>query len=188
MSCSHLVIQMQLEFPFQPKPSGTPDGAARSGPVQHESTSQHLAPVTKLPRCKRVTGAANSEQHTTQLNLLYDQSNHQHLYLEILHCEKVKSSKDFCLAIGPWSDDKDDTWAGTPLQTSAPLQWEDARLLRMIYRTASPIHDGSSMESGFEPGSPLAPKPRPYHWAIAGPHSINKRSFKWLIYHLKVTC
>ncbi|GBM60514.1 hypothetical protein AVEN_260000-1 [Araneus ventricosus] len=34
---------MQLEFPSQPKPSGTPDGAARSGPAQHDSTSQHLA-------------------------------------------------------------------------------------------------------------------------------------------------
>ncbi|GBM56249.1 hypothetical protein AVEN_101531-1 [Araneus ventricosus] len=29
---------MQLEFPSQPKPSGTPDGAARSGPAQHGST------------------------------------------------------------------------------------------------------------------------------------------------------
>ncbi|GBM36708.1 hypothetical protein AVEN_91858-1 [Araneus ventricosus] len=33
---------MQLEFPSQPKPSGTPDGASRSGPAQHDSTSQHL--------------------------------------------------------------------------------------------------------------------------------------------------
>ncbi|GBN71765.1 hypothetical protein AVEN_213160-1 [Araneus ventricosus] len=34
---------MQLEFPSQPKPSGSPGGAARSGPAQHDSTSQHLA-------------------------------------------------------------------------------------------------------------------------------------------------
>ncbi|GBN28641.1 hypothetical protein AVEN_240868-1 [Araneus ventricosus] len=32
---------MQLEFPSQPKPSGTPDGTARSGPAQHDNTSQH---------------------------------------------------------------------------------------------------------------------------------------------------
>ncbi|GBM92485.1 hypothetical protein AVEN_210054-1 [Araneus ventricosus] len=29
---------MQLEFPSQPRPSGTPGGAARSGPAQHDST------------------------------------------------------------------------------------------------------------------------------------------------------
>ncbi|GBO01784.1 hypothetical protein AVEN_12540-1 [Araneus ventricosus] len=34
---------MQLEFPSQPKPSATPDGAARSGPAQHDSTSQYLS-------------------------------------------------------------------------------------------------------------------------------------------------
>ncbi|GBN37988.1 hypothetical protein AVEN_251455-1 [Araneus ventricosus] len=34
---------MQLEFPSLPKPSGTLDWAARSGPSQHDSTSQHLA-------------------------------------------------------------------------------------------------------------------------------------------------
>ncbi|GBM96593.1 hypothetical protein AVEN_211439-1 [Araneus ventricosus] len=34
---------MQLEFPTQPEPSGTPDGAARSGPAQHDSSCQHLA-------------------------------------------------------------------------------------------------------------------------------------------------
>ncbi|GBO41492.1 hypothetical protein AVEN_163031-1, partial [Araneus ventricosus] len=27
---------MQLEFLSQPKPSGTPNGAARSGPAQHD--------------------------------------------------------------------------------------------------------------------------------------------------------
>ncbi|GBM14646.1 hypothetical protein AVEN_97165-1 [Araneus ventricosus] len=32
-------MSMQLEFPSQPKPPGTPDGAARNGPAQHDSTS-----------------------------------------------------------------------------------------------------------------------------------------------------
>ncbi|GBN20947.1 hypothetical protein AVEN_190246-1 [Araneus ventricosus] len=32
-----------LEFLSQPKPFGTPDGAARSGPAKHYSTRQHLA-------------------------------------------------------------------------------------------------------------------------------------------------
>ncbi|GBO32528.1 hypothetical protein AVEN_215977-1 [Araneus ventricosus] len=32
---------MQLEFSSEPKPSGIPDRAARSGPAQHDSTSQH---------------------------------------------------------------------------------------------------------------------------------------------------
>ncbi|GBN84303.1 hypothetical protein AVEN_250279-1, partial [Araneus ventricosus] len=40
---SHPSHGMQLEFPSRPKPSGTPDGAARSDPAQHDSTSQHLA-------------------------------------------------------------------------------------------------------------------------------------------------
>ncbi|GBM55924.1 hypothetical protein AVEN_55860-1 [Araneus ventricosus] len=39
----------------------------------------------------------------------------------------------------------------SPLQASAPYQWEGAWLLRMIYCAAGPIHFPiSSVESGFE--------------------------------------
>ncbi|GBM29647.1 hypothetical protein AVEN_125294-1 [Araneus ventricosus] len=40
-----------------------------------------------------------------------------------------------------------------PLQASAPHQREDISPLHMIQRTLGPIHDGSSVESGFEPGA-----------------------------------
>ncbi|GBM77873.1 hypothetical protein AVEN_24622-1 [Araneus ventricosus] len=40
-----------------------------------------------------------------------------------------------------------------PLQTSAPHQREDVWLLCMILRATAPIHDGSLVESGFEPGT-----------------------------------
>ncbi|GBN79791.1 hypothetical protein AVEN_29769-1 [Araneus ventricosus] len=40
-----------------------------------------------------------------------------------------------------------------PLQTSTPHQWEDIWPLRMIYRGTGPIHGGSSVESGFDPGA-----------------------------------
>ncbi|GBN34770.1 hypothetical protein AVEN_209528-1 [Araneus ventricosus] len=45
------------------------------------------------------------------------------------------------------------------LQTSTPHQGEDVWPLRMIWRATGPIHGGSSMESGFEPGT-LWPKSR----------------------------
>ncbi|GBN30195.1 hypothetical protein AVEN_226539-1 [Araneus ventricosus] len=40
-----------------------------------------------------------------------------------------------------------------PLQDSTPHQREDVWSLRMIWRAAGPIHGGSSVESGFEPGA-----------------------------------
>ncbi|GBL79868.1 hypothetical protein AVEN_28930-1 [Araneus ventricosus] len=39
-----------------------------------------------------------------------------------------------------------------PLQASAPHQREDVWLLRINSRATAPIHLGSSVESGFEPG------------------------------------
>ncbi|GBM94821.1 hypothetical protein AVEN_26532-1 [Araneus ventricosus] len=41
----------------------------------------------------------------------------------------------------------------TSLQTSTPHQREDVWPPRMIQRATGPIHDGSSAESGFEPGT-----------------------------------
>ncbi|GBO35780.1 hypothetical protein AVEN_199554-1 [Araneus ventricosus] len=57
-----------------------------------------------------------------------------------------------------------------PLQTPTPRQQEDVWPLRMVQRAAGPIHGGSSVESGFEPGA-LRPQgrdlatrpPRPPH-------------------------
>ncbi|GBN77973.1 hypothetical protein AVEN_129811-1 [Araneus ventricosus] len=40
-----------------------------------------------------------------------------------------------------------------PLQTSAPHQREGVRPQHMIWRPAGLIHDGSSVESGFEPAT-----------------------------------
>ncbi|GBM04609.1 hypothetical protein AVEN_242847-1 [Araneus ventricosus] len=40
-----------------------------------------------------------------------------------------------------------------PLQTYMPHQRESVWLLRMIWSAAGPIHGGSSVESGFEPGT-----------------------------------
>ncbi|GBL96701.1 hypothetical protein AVEN_111841-1 [Araneus ventricosus] len=38
-----------------------------------------------------------------------------------------------------------------------------------MFQNAGPTHDGTSVESGFEPGSPPVPKPRHYHQATAAP-------------------
>ncbi|GBM31383.1 hypothetical protein AVEN_99603-1 [Araneus ventricosus] len=46
-----------------------------------------------------------------------------------------------------------------PLQASAPHQRVDVGALRMIYGAAGPIHGGSPVESGFEPGT-LRPRRR----------------------------
>ncbi|GBN25947.1 hypothetical protein AVEN_273348-1 [Araneus ventricosus] len=40
-----------------------------------------------------------------------------------------------------------------PLQASAPHQLQAVWPLRMIWRATGPIHGGSSVESGFEPGT-----------------------------------
>ncbi|GBL72471.1 hypothetical protein AVEN_115387-1 [Araneus ventricosus] len=45
------------------------------------------------------------------------------------------------------------TRATPPLQASTQHQREGVWLLRMIQRAAGPIHGGSSVESGFEPGT-----------------------------------
>ncbi|GBN89647.1 hypothetical protein AVEN_174841-1 [Araneus ventricosus] len=44
-----------------------------------------------------------------------------------------------------------------PIQTSMPHQRGDVWPLRMILRATGPIHGGSLVESGFEPG-PFGPK------------------------------
>ncbi|GBL72237.1 hypothetical protein AVEN_115206-1 [Araneus ventricosus] len=46
-----------------------------------------------------------------------------------------------------------------PLQTSTPHRREDVWPLRMNWRATGPIHGGSSVESGFEPGT-LRPQSR----------------------------
>ncbi|GBL96858.1 hypothetical protein AVEN_118974-1, partial [Araneus ventricosus] len=48
-----------------------------------------------------------------------------------------------------------------PLQTSMSHQRENVWPLRMIERAAGPIHGGSSVESGFEPGDLPTRPPRP---------------------------
>ncbi|GBM28601.1 hypothetical protein AVEN_72175-1 [Araneus ventricosus] len=46
-----------------------------------------------------------------------------------------------------------------PLQASTPHQREGVWPLRMIWRAAGPIHGGSSVKLGFEPGT-LRPQSR----------------------------
>ncbi|GBN91324.1 hypothetical protein AVEN_133421-1 [Araneus ventricosus] len=49
------------------------------------------------------------------------------------------------------SDEEDDTWVSTPLQTSAPYRREGIWPRRIGGRQPR-LHGGSSVESGFEPG------------------------------------
>ncbi|GBL84862.1 hypothetical protein AVEN_93884-1 [Araneus ventricosus] len=60
----------------------------------------------------------------------------------------------------PRSDDEDDARAGTSL-SKLPLHARGRAFgpLRMIWRATGPIHEGPSMESGFEPGA-LRPQSR----------------------------
>ncbi|GBM71299.1 hypothetical protein AVEN_134382-1 [Araneus ventricosus] len=55
---------------------------------------------------------------------------------------------------GPRLDEEDDAWADTPLSKLPHLTNDRAfGHLRMIQRVPDLIQDGSSVESGFEPGS-----------------------------------
>ncbi|GBN17490.1 hypothetical protein AVEN_28291-1 [Araneus ventricosus] len=70
-----------------------------------------------------------------------------------------------------------------PLQTFAPHQRDDVRPLRMILLATGPIHDTSSVESGFEPGTlpppsrDLTTKPsRPFY----KPSETNLKTKKYL--------
>ncbi|GBN01306.1 hypothetical protein AVEN_240022-1 [Araneus ventricosus] len=71
-----------------------------------------------------------------------------------------------------------------PLQASAPRQREGVWPLRMIWRTTGPIHDGSSVESGFGPEAllpqsrdPTTRPPRPSFSHVqhdaAPPHKVS---------------
>ncbi|GBM01139.1 hypothetical protein AVEN_27239-1 [Araneus ventricosus] len=60
-------------------------------------------------------------------------------------------------------DDEDDTELSPPVQASSPRQRKTFGALRMICRATGPTHGGSSVELGFIPGSPPAPRPRHCH-------------------------